>query len=77
VAAGGFLWRARIEDEIQSAQMSWVLAAFMWLSGLLLVWFAVQTIKHPVVGYPVYIARTWQLILLVLGGGLIIGAIFV
>jgi len=46
----------------------WIIAGFMWFAGLLLIWFAVQSIKHPMPQFMRGVEGTWQVILLVIGG---------
>jgi len=53
-----------------------VVGFVMWFVGVGLIWFAIQTIKNPTPGFPIYVQRTWQTILIVLGVVLIVGVFF-
>jgi divalent metal cation (Fe/Co/Zn/Cd) transporter len=57
-------------------QMAFVVGFVMWFVGIGLIWFAVQTIKNPPPGFPIYVQRTWQTILILLGVVLIVGVFF-
>jgi hypothetical protein len=53
-----------------------IVYSVMYLVAALLIWFAVQSIKHPMPQFKRSVERTWQTILLAAGGGLIISAFF-
>jgi hypothetical protein len=56
--------------------MAFVVSSVMWLVGIGLIWFAVQTIKNPMPGFSTSVQRIWQTILILLGVVLIVGVLF-
>lgn len=56
--------------------MAFVVGFVMWFVGVGLIWFAIQTIKNPTPGFPIYVQRTWHTILILLGVVLIVGVFF-
>jgi hypothetical protein len=56
--------------------MAFLVGFVMWLVGIAMIWFAVQTIKNPTPGFPIYLQRMWQTILILLGVVLILGVFF-
>jgi hypothetical protein len=53
-----------------------IIYSLIYFAAALLIWFAVQSIKHPMPQFDRAVERTWQTILLAAGVGLIVSTFF-